>query len=198
MYIVDVERGSWTPTSQAMKIVKMAKRHSCHKIAIEETPGARFQETAIRNEALREGWDLSINWLAYQKDDKERSLRIKACEPTLATGRLLFSREIRNLREVHRQLYHYGMIEETEIADVVARVCDGLPKMIGDRERAAVEDDLAWQAIQARAQRERVFSQEHSAEPEPEFGDDQAEDAVEWSAASNEDGLEEMMPGLSG
>jgi hypothetical protein len=199
MYIVDIERGKWTPSTIAIKIVKMAKRNTCHKISIEETPGARFQETAIRNEALKEGWELFINWLPYQRDETERSLRIKSCEPVLGSARLYFSREIRILREVHRQLYHYGMIEETEIADVVSRVCEKLPKLIGDSETGTVEDDLAWTAIRERAQRDRVFNQGQYRTEEPEIDPADIESVdVEWSPAPNEDGLEEMMPGLSG
>ena len=200
MYIVDVERGSWTPTTQALKIVKMAKRQGCHKISIEETPGARFQETAIRNEALRQGWDLSIAWTPYQNDDKERGLRIKSCEPILATDRLFFSREIRIIREVHRQLYHYGMIDETEIADVVSRVCAALPKLIGDQEASTYEDAAAWEAMRNKAQHDRVFNSYVAPEnmpPEVTAEEREAAD-VEWEPQHNHDGLEEMMPGLTG
>ena len=200
LYVVEVERGSWTPTTQALKIVKMAKRQGCHKISIEETPGARFQETAIRNEALRQSWDLSITWTSYQNDDKERALRIKSCEPILATDRLFFSREIRIIREVHRQLYHYGMIDETEIADVISRVCSNLPRMIGDVEAGTLEDSLAWQQIQQRAQRERVYTPYMDPNDiPPAITPEEWEAAdVEWEPPHNEDGLEEIMPGLTG
>jgi len=178
----------------------MAKRQGCHKISIEETPGARFQETAIRNEALRQGWDLSIAWTPYQNDDKERGLRIKSCEPILATDRLFFSREIRIIREVHRQLYHYGMIDETEIADVVSRVCAALPKLIGDQEASTYEDAAAWEAMRNKAQHDRVFNSYVAPEnmpPEVTAEEREAAD-VEWEPQHNHDGLEEMMPGLTG
>lgn len=199
MYILEIVRGSYTPSTQAMKIVGMAKRNSTHKISIEETPGARYQETAIRNEALRQRWELSINWLPHQQDEKDRELRIKSCEPILATGRLFFSRDIKILREVHRQLYHYGMIEESEIADVVSRVCEELPRLIGDRDAAGLEDDEAFKAIQERAQRDRVYNTGAYAPREPEIDPAEAEaDDVAWEPPDNENGLESMMPGLTG
>ena len=199
MYVVEVLRGSWTPSTTAMKIVALAKKYSSKKIAIEETPGARHQESAIRNEAMRQRWDLTIQWLPYQVDDKERQLRIKASEPVLGTGRLFFSRDIKGLREVHRQLYHYGMIEETEIADVISRVCDDLPKLIGDRESLPMADDDAWKAIQARDQRDRVYNLGRYAPQEPQVSQDEIEaQDTAWNPPSAPDGFEDMMPGLSG
>lgn len=196
MYVMDLERGNWTPSTQVLKIIAMAKRNHAHRIAIEETPGARHMETAIRNEALKQGWELSINWLAHEGDTKERELRIKSMEPVLITNRLFFSRELRLLKLLHRQMYHYGMSEDIEVPDVISRVCEALPKMVGDSEAVAVADDVAWEAIRARAQRERVFSQGNYAPLELE--EDAEGEQDDWSPLANEDGLTEIMPGLTG
>ena len=194
MFVSEVARGSYTPSTLAMKVVALSKKHSCTRVTIEDTPGARYMEAVIQNEAIKQSWDVEINWVAFQKDEKERSLRIKSCEPVLADKRLIFSREIYNLKEVHRQLYHYGMIEDTEVADVISRLCETLPRNFGTQDDQTYVDDLNWTILKDKDAQDKLYNRGAYAPPPPPTPSEA--DEVEWEPPTNQDGLQDMMPGL--
>jgi hypothetical protein len=104
------------------------------------------------------------------------------------------------LKEMQRQLYLYGMIEETEIADAVSRVCEALPKMLGNAEAGTLEDQEMFQQLRERSQRDRVYNLGAYAPFEPVISAEEmeAQDSREWEAPGAPDGLGEMMPGLTG
>jgi hypothetical protein len=192
MTIVEVYTGSPMPTALAAKVVGLAKKWECHRVQIEDTPGARSMEQHIRNQAFESAWRLDILWTEFLQDATARALAVKSAEPHLLAGRLLFSDGIQNLQEVFRQLYHFGMVEETEIASVVSRVAAELPKSVAaeDFDQA---DDEKWEEYVGQDAYNRVYGKGAYAEEEPEF----AASEKEWQPTTAA-GLSEAMPGLSG
>jgi hypothetical protein len=144
--IVEVVRGQFAPTALARAVVATAKRWEAHRVEIEDTPGAHTMLTHIRNEALHQNWRVEVTWSEFLQDETARALAIKSAEPHLLAGRLLFADEIRNVQEVFRQLYHFGMVEETEIANVVSRVAAKLPASI------AAKEQTPWRIADGRQQ----------------------------------------------
>jgi hypothetical protein len=120
--IVEVLRGQFAPTALARRVVSCCRRWETHRVEIEETPGASSMTNHIRNEALAQNWRVDIRWSEFLQDETARALAIKSAEPHLVAGRLLFHEDLANLPEVFKQLYHFGMVEETEIASVIARL----------------------------------------------------------------------------
>lgn len=149
-------------------------------------------EQHIRNEALENGWRIEIQWTAFDQDETARALKIKSAEPHLIAGRLLFSDGIENAQEVFRQLYHFGMVEETEIASVIARVAANLPASIA-AEGFETSDDEAWREQMETDAYNRVYGRGQYAEKEPVF----EEVEEEWQPPIHDE-LSEAMPGLSG
>lgn len=192
MYITDAVRGSSKPSALAHKVVHLAKKHGCHAVKIEETPGARYLEPAIQNYALALGWPLVIHWLEFQEDDGVRDQRMKGTEPLLAAGRLLFSDDVKqvNLKELHRQFSNYGMVEESELVDAVSRVAEALPKSIAV-EQLSDQDALAWELTRQRDMHDKVHGLGLYAPREP---------MVEEKpfAVENSYGLDSMLGGLNG
>ena len=192
MNIVDVARGQFTPTALAVRLVSLAKKWECHRVEIEETPGAHTMVPHIRNEALEQDFRIEIQWSEFLQDDTARSLAIKAAEPHLLAGRLLFADGIPNVQEVFRQLYHFGMIEEWEVAAVIARVASKLPGSIA-AEGFEAQDEEQFQAYIEQDAYDRVFGQ---SQPAPANPIEEVEE--EWRPAGPGAGLDDIMPGLSG
>jgi hypothetical protein len=192
MLIVEVARGQLAPSALARRIVAMAKRWESHRVEIEDTPGARTMLQHIRNEALSENWRLEIFWGDFLQDETARKLSIKSAEPHLLAGRLLFAHDLANAQETFRQLYHFGMVEEMEIASVISRVAAHLPPSIA-AEGFEIENEEAYQAYIEQDAYNRVYGKAEYAEPEPI-----PESETEWEPAEPAFGLGDCMPGLSG
>jgi hypothetical protein len=192
MTILEVIRGQFAPTALSRRIVATAKAWEAHRIEIEDTPGARSMLQHIRNEALEADWRIEISWAEFLQDETARALAIKSAEPHLLAGRLLFADGIANMQEIFRQLYHFGMIDDFEVASVVARVAMHLPPSIA-AEGFEVQDEEAFQSYIEQDAYNRVFGKGEIKEEifeEPE---------QEWEPAGNTQGLSgDFMPGLSG
>ena len=188
--IVEVQRGQYTPMQLAKRVVACAKRWETRRVMIEDTPGARSMIISIQNAALEASWRIEIVWIEFQNDATARSLAIKAAEPQLLAGRLLFEKGIKNLDEAYRQLYHFGMIEDTEVATVVTRVAAQLPQSIAAQNFNA-NDEEVFQAFVQRDAYDRVYNRGayyHDAQQPVEIEE-------EWTPPNDDN---EYMPGLSG
>ena len=192
MTIVDLVRGQFAPTSLARKVVALAKKWETRRVEIEDTPGARSMLPQIRNECIEADWKLEIVWGEFLLDETARALAIKCAEPHLLAGRLLFADEMPHSPEAFRQLYHFGMIEETEIASVIARVTARLPLSIASAD-LDFNNEEAYQKYIGEDAYNRVYGRGRYEEKEPEL----EEQEEEW-APQQHDTLSEMMPGLSG
>lgn len=192
MVIVDVVRAQLTPTALARRVVALAKRWECRRVEIEDTPGARSMLPHIRNQALEMDWRLEIFWGEFLQDDTARRLAIKSAEPHLIAGRLLFASDIANVQEIFRQLYHFGMVEEIEVASVISRVAAQLPASIA-AEGFEAQDEAAFTAYVEQDAYRRVYGQvEPEQEPAPQIEE-------EWEPPGNSSGLsDDWMPGLTG
>lgn len=190
--IMEVVRGQFNPTVLSRRIVGLAKKWETHRIEIEDTPGAQTMVNHIRNEALSQNWRIEIAWAEFLQDETARALAIKAAEPHLLAGRLLFADEMTNTQEVFRQLYHFGMVEETEIASVIARVAQKLPPSIAAKDFEA-NDEEKWAGYIDEDAYNRVYGRAQYSEPVPVM-----EAEAEWEPPARSEGLNDCMPGLSG
>jgi len=191
MTIVEVVRGQFTPTSLSQRIVKMCKHWDAHRVEIEDTPGAHSMAAHIRNEALEQEWRLDISWGEFLQDDTARALAIKSAEPHLLAGRLLFADGISNVQEVFRQLHHFGLVEEYEVASVISRIAAKLPASIAAAGFEPAEEEAFSNYVNQDAY-DRVYGRGKYKEPDPV-----PEPEEEWVPIQHSD-LSEMMPGLSG
>lgn len=190
MYIIDVLRGTFKPSALAHRVVQLAKKHGVRMVKIEETPGAKYIESAIHNYGLTMGWAINIQWQEFQEDDGIRDLRMKGIEPLIIGQRLLFSDSIVCLKELYKQFSTYGMIDESEIPDVISRVAENLPPSIaapqGDDEQL-----LHWDLLKQRDLYDRTHGVGRYAPPEPQVVEVQPEPV-------NSYGLDDSLGGLNG
>lgn len=190
VYVLDVVRGTFSPSNLAHRVVKLAKDHGVNEVVIEETPGARQLQHHIENYAAVAQFPLQVFWSEYQDDDAVRDLRIKGVEPAIVTKRLWFSDGIRCLQEVFRQFCHYGMVEEFEIPDVVARLAAMLPLSILSQPSA--EADATVELLRERQLHDRVYGIGQYQAPPP------LEQEPEPQPQGNSYGLDNTtMPGLN-
>ena len=192
-YIVDVVFGIHKPSVLAVLVNKLARKHGLHRITVEESPGARLMQPAISNYALTTGWEVSLNWQESIEDTGERDTRIRGLETLLATGRLVFSTGLKELKPLMAQFTQYGMMDETAIPDAVSRCADNLPVSI-----AAESDDIeseAWAHMRERDHYNMLYGRGMYAPPEPEPEEVVEEDLIE-NRQFTETGLEVVIPGL--
>lgn len=195
MYIVDALMGTFRPSTLAIKVVQLARKHSETRISIEATPGAQHMEAAIQNYALTLGWPLTIHWTDFQEAG-ERDLRIKALEPKIAASRVIINSDLLVAKKIIEQFTTYGMIDENALPDVISKVCENLPASIAwEGDEAA--DDLAWEMAKQRDMYNRLHGAGQYAPPEPE---EAPEEEIDFGdvVQPNPYGLSEEMPGLMG
>jgi hypothetical protein len=197
-HIVDVAFGHYKPSLLAKLIVMTARKHHKHKVAIEESPGARMMYSPIMNYALTVGWDMEIEWTEYEGDSGTRDLRIRNLEAVLDSTRLIFSAGLKLLKPLMNQFTQYGMIDEFAIVDVVSRVADNLPQSIA-AETDEEEAELAWEQMRERDKYNLIYGRGPYARPEPEPEEISAQVPVEEEyPAVNDLGLENILGGLNG
>ena len=84
MTIVDVQRGQFTPTALAKRLVATARHWETHRVMIEDTPGAQTMLEPIQNQALEAHWRIEILWGQFLSDTTARAMAIKSAEPAPA------------------------------------------------------------------------------------------------------------------
>jgi hypothetical protein len=196
MFILDVVRGVYNPSTQARKVVELAKKHDARTVQIIDSPGARHLEHHIHNYALEVGYKVALKWIPFDQDASARDLRMKTVQPLIATGRVKFSDAIGPMNDLTRQFTNFGMVEQNEIVECVARVCEVLPKSIahpGEEE----ESDEEFEAARERDLHNMVYGRGRYAAPEVDPTPIEEEEE-EYMPQTNPYGLEDIMPGLSG
>jgi hypothetical protein len=193
-YIVDVVYGVHKPSVLATLVHKLARKHGLHRISVEESPGARLMQPAISNYAITTGWEVSIGWRESEEDTGERDTRIRGLEALLATGRLVFSNGLKELKPLMAQMTQYGMMDENGIPDVVSRCADNLPVSIAAE--GYDRDSEEWKQMREKDHFNMLYGrgQYMPVEPEPEEVED-AYDPIE-NRRMTESGLEVVIPGL--
>lgn len=197
-YIIDAMQGYYRPSVLAKMVVTKARQHNLHRISVEDAPGARLMQTAINNYALVTGWKVSIDWTGGTTEEEseegsgERDLRIRNLEAVLSSGRLLFSRNLKQTKRLIAEFVQYSMIPDIGFPDVISRIADHLPQSIAaeDLENEA----LAWKMAQERDRYNLVYCRGPYAPPEPEPEPLPTLEDEEY----NELGLDNIMPGLNG
>jgi hypothetical protein len=196
MFILDVVRGIFSPSVQARRVIDLAIKHDARTVTIVDSPGARHIESTIHNVGLEMDHKIMIRWIEHDDDGGARDLRLKAIEPLVSDGRLMFSDDLKYMVELMRQFSNFGMVEENEIVECIARVCDALPKSIKHPD-APDDEDEAERMEMERDAHDRVFGLGRHAEREVIDVEAEIYDE-EPILQANGQGLEDIMPGLSG
>lgn len=193
-YIIDVLFGVHKPSVLATLVHRLARKHSLHRITVEESPGARLMQPAIANYGITTGWELQISWQESTEDTGERDTRIRGLEALLAGGRLIFSNGLKELKPLMAQFTHYGMMDESSIPDVVSRCADNLPVSVAAE--GEERESAAWQQMRERDHFNMLYGRGPYAPPEPEPEEIEAEEDPIENRRFTETGLEVAIPGL--
>jgi predicted phage terminase large subunit-like protein len=197
MFILEVVRGIWPPSVQARKVIELARKHDTRTVQIVSTPGSRHMEQHIHNAAIEAGYKVMLRWIPCDQDDGDRDLRLKSLEPMIATGRVYFSDEIAYMTDLIRQFTNFGMVEQNEIVECIARVCEALPRSIGVAPEEEDEDEQ-MELERQRDMHDRVYGVGRYAAPEAIAADVEEEVEEEYVLPTNPYALEDIMPGLRG
>jgi len=195
-YIVEAIEGHYKPSVLAKHVVNLARKYNLHRVSVEESPGAILMQSAIQNYALTTGWDVGIDWQAFDDDTGERDLRIRSLEALLAEGRLYFNAGMKHLRSVLLEFTQYGMLPDNALPDCVARVADNLPQSIAAEDLD--DEDAAWQSARERDHYNLLYGRGQYARPEPEPEEIVEEQYDPAEERYNELGLENILGGLNG
>lgn len=191
--IVDVARGSWKPSRLAFKVVELAKKWNVTHIQIEDTPGARNFEQAIKASAVSQMWKLDIDWTDFVREGVERASRVTRMEPLINATRLMFANHIGEIDAVTEQFCQFGMTDEKEIPEAVSLLIDKMPKIEANGPAEVPEDAmLAFQRLKQAALRNRVYGLGEYAHVEAQQPEPQP------APKPNHFALDDIMPGLTG
>jgi hypothetical protein len=193
MYITEVHQGHYRPSILAAMIHKIARQNGLHRIAIEDSPGARLMQPTIDNYALTTGWNIRIEWVESEIDSGERDSRIRNMEALLASRRLIFSSGINRLKSLMEGFVQYGMIGESGLPDVVSRVADNLPTSIASD---TGPEDIAWTQMLERDKWNMIYGRGVYAPSELEPDEVDATEYIEEERTHTDQGLEIVIPGL--
>ena len=192
MIVTDGVHGTYKPSLLAIKIVTLAKKYDIHQVTIEDSPGARNLEPAIRNYALTLGYPVHLQWAEFKADQAERDLRIRTLETVMVSGRLLFSDGLPVVKKLLEQFTNYGISAENAFPDLVSRLAEQLPPSIARVE--SNDDGLARELLAERDHWNQIYGHGAYAEREPEPAPDEtffdSEPANPW-------GYDDIMPGLN-
>lgn len=194
MFILDVVRGIFNTSTQARRVVELAKKHDTRTVTIVDVPGARHIEPHIHNVALEMGYKVMLRWVEFDQDAAARDQRLKAVEPLVSNNRVCFSESISCMRDLVRQFTNYGMVEENEIVEVIARVCEKLPRSIAHPDAKDNEDEQA-EIAREQDMHNRVYGLGRYAPRDLPLP---VEVEEEHQPQVNSYGLDDIMPGLSG
>jgi hypothetical protein len=195
MFIIDLVRGIFNPSTQARRVVELAKKHDTRSVTIIDVPGARHIEHHIHNVALEMGYKLMLRWVEFDVDAAARDQRLKSVEPLLSSGRLRLNDSISCMTDLVRQFTNYGMVEENELVEVIARVCETMPKSVAHPD-ATDDEDEQMEIQRERDMHNRVYGLGRYAEPETPIAPIEVE--PDYVPQTNSYGLDDVMPGLSG
>jgi hypothetical protein len=196
MYLVDAVYGTLRMSTLAMKVVSLAKKWGHSSIEVEDSPGARHVESAIKNYALTLGWPIFIQWTPSD-EASERDLRIKGLEPKIAGSRVIISTDLAVGNKLYAQLTTYGMMEENALPDVASRVAAHLPASIAMQEDDSADNDLAWEQMKERDMYNRLHGAGEYA-PQQDEEESEEEPFMSNELQPNPWGYDAEMPGLMG
>jgi hypothetical protein len=192
MYVVDVIQGNYKPSEMAKMMHDLARKFGLHRIAIEESPGARSMQPVIENHALTTGWPLQITWTEFEEDSGVRDIRVRSIEALIASARLLFSNGVKT-KPLLTGFLEYGMMDETGLPDVISRLADNLPVSIANEED---DSDMAYEMMLQNDKYNFVYGRGKYAQIEPSLEEVAAPDPGIEDQQYTESGLEIVIPGL--
>lgn len=143
VYVLDAWHGSYGPTGLGEKIVKTLKQHEPDALLMEAMPGSEYMGAILRQEMMRRNITMRVEWTPFEEDDHLRSQAILQLEPLMKAGRLFFSQGMANMKECHRQLVNFGLVEQNGIVDAIRRCAENT--QISLIRAQLSEDEIAWQ-----------------------------------------------------
>lgn len=194
-YQLDAWQGNYTPTGLAEKVVKECQRHQVWKVTGEDSPGARYLESHIKNESYKKNVSIQVDWTPFEDDDNERFMRIEQLEPMMRSGRLSLSTGSGKASEIKRQFIHFRLIQENGIIDSISRLALKLPVSL-------LRTELDEEEMEAQRKRRRqlesdmVFGSAGVAAMEEQQRQQRMMNAL--SANRNSYGLPDCLGGLDG
>src|SRR5665213_411990 len=128
VYIIDCWKGNYIPSRLAERMVQSFKTHEAEAMMVLETPGSGYMAPHIRNEAARRNVGIGrIRWVEWEESDDRRNAAIKALEPLLKVGRVLFSTAMTRWQECRKQFVHFGLVPDNGIIECVSKMADRVP-----------------------------------------------------------------------
>jgi hypothetical protein len=127
VYVIGAWQTTRTPSGEAELIVQVQKDLQADGVMLLDVPGSNHMSVQIRNEAARRNVSLRLQWLYWNEDDATRASEIKALEPMMKVGRVMFSTGMSKAGECQKQFVHYGLVEETGIIECVSKFADMVP-----------------------------------------------------------------------
>jgi hypothetical protein len=192
IYVKECWQSTYTPSSEAEKIVAAVKENDADGVMIVDVPGCEYLAAHIRNEAARRNRSVRVQWLEFEEDDNRRTGAIKQLEPLMKVGRVLFSTGMSKAAECRKQFVHFGLVEENGIIECISRFAALVP--ISQMRANMQEEEIAWQ----RRRREDALVQSFLSQQGMPAVDEQAQQQARAHLAAMSKTATWSMPPLPG
>lgn len=143
VYVLEAWQGTYTPSTEAERIVAAARQHEADGVMIMAVPGYEYLLAHVRNEALRRNYSIKLQPLDFSADEAERTAAMEQLEPLIRSGRLLFSTMMGKARECRKEFVHFGLVDENGIVESIAKIAAQVP--ISLLRANMTQEELEWQ-----------------------------------------------------
>jgi hypothetical protein len=137
IFVLDAWQGTYTPSSEAEKIVSYCRTLDVDGLMIVAVPGSEYLMSQVRNEALKRNRSIKMSWLDFDDDENRRTGTMEQLEPMMKAGRLLFSTGISRAKDCRKQFVYFGLADENGIIDCVSHFASLVPMSLM---RASIAD----------------------------------------------------------
>lgn len=171
MFIVEMIRGRFSKFELAFKIADMASRWKVERLGIENSPGASFLDTDIRQQLIRCGHaSCPIDWFPVDTQKGAKNARAEGIEILLMNDRLWFSSEIAILDDVIKEFINFkpGSKRKDDCVDSVGHLARYMPSNVEIPHTEQEQFDAVLDILRQKDLHDRLYPGYVAPEPVPE------------------------------
>lgn len=160
MFVVDMIRGRFSKSELAYQIAEQAARWKVERIGIENSPGAMFLDTEIRQQLVRAAYAACpVEYFPIDNHKGAKNARAEMLETLLIGNRLWFSSDIGILGEVILEFVGFkpGTKRKDDCVDATAHLARFMPTHIEPSIMDVEKQEAAYEILRQKDLHERLY-----------------------------------------
>ncbi len=160
MFVVDIVRGRFSKSELTFQIAEQAGRWKVERLGIENSPGAQFLDTDLRQQLLRAGHaNCPIDYFPIDNHKGAKNARAEMLETLLVANRLWFSSDIGILEDVIGEFVGFkpGTKRKDDCVDATAHLARYMPGQIEIPATEIERQEAAYDILRQKDLHERLY-----------------------------------------